>query len=271
MDGPPRSWVGVQSCWHLDFRLLASRTMTQEICLVFIYPEMIVLAAASGSIMTNSLACILSLSHRAFDFHLIRWVLFSWKHFQLLLPLLSDIEILGETPNWVAVIKLDLTSWLSSAQTCSVCLLVPLGGVLFKGFLSPHAGMEMSDGPPQQLIWMACEDPHDDQRLNPNWKKHGSTGLHTHNVNNLSARVPNRFKWTERAGQACFFRDHKMTSHNTLPPNCSSASWNSLLCLKHSLQQDLKTLWKSFFYWQFVLQYILHLEKQLSQNAAILK
>ena len=108
MDGPPRSWVGVQSCWHLDFRLLASRTMTQEICLVFIYPEMIVLAAASGSIMTNSLACILSLSHRAFDFYLIRWVLFSWKHFQLLLPLLSDIEILGKTPNWVAVIKIDL-------------------------------------------------------------------------------------------------------------------------------------------------------------------
>ena len=203
--------------------------------------------------MTNSLACIFSPSHRTFYFHLIRWVFFSWKHFQLLLPLLSDIEIL--TPNWVAVTKLDLTSWLSSAQTCSVWFLVPLAWVLFKGLLSPHAGMEMSDGPPQQLIRMACEDPHDGRRSNSNRKKHGSTGSHTHNVDNLSATVPNRFRCTERAGQACLFRDCKMKSHNTLPPNCSSASWNSLHCLKHSLQQDVKTMWKSFFYWQFVAIY----------------
>ena len=149
----------------------------------------------------------------------------------------------------MAVTKLNLTSWLSSAQTCSVWFLVPLGGVLFEGFLSPLAGMEMSDGPPQQLIRMVCEEPHDGWGLNSNWKKHGSTRSHTHSADNLFARVPNRFKCMGRAGPVFLFRDRKMKSHNILPPNCSSASWKSLLCVKHSLQQDVKTLWKSVFYW----------------------
>lgn len=170
-----QEWMGPQGlgwecspAWYLDFRL-ASRTMTQEICLVFIYPEMVVLAVVSGSIMTNSLACILSLSHRAFDFHLIRWMFFSWKHFQLLLPLLSDIEILGDTKlSGSHQTQLDIMTLFCTNLFC----LLPCSfrGVLFKGF-SPHAGMEMSDGPPQQLIWMACEDPHDDQRLNSKLEK----------------------------------------------------------------------------------------------------
>lgn len=106
---------------------------------------------------------------------------------------------------------------------------------------------------------MAREDPHDDQRLNSNWKKHGSTGLHTHNVDNLSARVPNRFKWTERAGRFCLLETIRWSPIIHCLP-IALQLLETVFLSKNTSSTRSEDLRKSFFYWQFILQYILHLK-----------
>ena len=226
MNGPLRSWVGVQSCRQLDFRLLASRTMTQEISLVFIYPEMVIFSSSLRKHYDQQ-SCL-------YFFTIPQSFLFSFNQVSVLqLKALSAVAPIALRRKYIEILGRD-TKLSGSHQTqldimtlfcTNLFCLVPVSlGVLFEGFLSPLAGMEMSDGPPQQLIQMVCEEPHDGWRLNSNWKKHGSTGSHTHSVDNLSARVSNRFKCMGKAGPVFLFRDRKMKSHNILPPNCSSAS-----------------------------------------------